>query len=197
MPNSIRPNLHSSLPSQPDGELIRTFRSLIDNPPHLPAPMDEASRLEEFLVHGFNSSATVFLMGNLDMRIPKTVRVNASRQIHLDRRRFIVLLVLAWYARFWTTLPEVERSTRSSYLTASRILDYIDELKTLYAMELPVFRSGDALDVTDAISQFRKALRAEGQEAGIIETGPGHYGYRWSLPARNLILRFAPTVNSV
>lgn len=189
---SFNPEFDSDSPSRGTGDLIYTFRDLIFSPPILPVPPDEASRLDEFIAEGFASYVMVELTGDLFVRNVSKVRINGSRPVHIDRREFVVLLVLAWYARFWATLPTAARAGRSPYLSASDILDYIDELKVLLAPNLPVFCSGDPLDVTKVISQFRDHLRASGEDDNILQTGPSHFGYRWSIPPRNLIVRFAP-----
>lgn len=175
-----------------EGSLTRTFHSLVLVSPALVDSATPAVRLEDFLAQGFKSSALLGITGDLERSNPKGIRIDGSAPVYLTRRQFIVLLILVWYSRYRASLPPARRASFSPFLKASQILDKIEELKGLYAADLPAFASGDSMAVTRVIAAIRRRLRRARLSSQLIETGPSHVGYRLSVPPANVVIQFTP-----
>lgn len=136
----------------------------------------------------FRSNDRIHLVGGLNDFNERTLHVNGVTLTRLDRRKFLVLLVLFCHslARSGACVPVQVETT--PYLPAQAVLDAIEAHLSGLMPRPGIFLKSEAQDVTDLVYELRLLLEGAHIYRNLIENGPSRYGYRLATPPHQVRL---------
>jgi hypothetical protein len=126
-------------------------------------------------------------LGDFDQRV---FGINDQPLPPLDRRKFLVLLVLVSHSLALSGVEPPVKVAAEPFLTGKMILDAIIGYLQTLKYRPPVFLDPDPMHVTDMIYEIRKALGELKLNRNLIENGPSRYGYRLGAQPQNVELTF-------
>ena len=131
----------------------------------------------------------VMLSGGLESDMPRTLQVNGLPPIFLDRKEFLVMLMLA--RPLVDPIRTLDEITHPGYVSLRQVLKRVGSTKRKWLKEMGdseedfwTFPSDE--DVRKLIWQVRGKLKDNGGNRNLIQTGLQRLGYRFSCPRRSI-----------